>query len=307
MIKQVSILSIFLLLISCSKNPVGPDNPPKGMVYVKGGTFIMGDIWGGGTFNETPTHEVTVSSFYIGKYEVSHAEYIKFLNILNLPSDGFYNGNKIIGINDKDCAISHNGLLFHFDSSYYANDEQCPVTFVTWYGACEYCNWLSQKEGLEEAYTISSDSVKCDWEANGYRLPTEAEWEYAARSGGRDDRKWSGTNIESDLDNFCWYASTTDIDEDGRGDKSFPVGTKQPNDLGIYDMSGNVLEWCWDWCVPYPSSSQTNPRGPDSGNYRVWRSSNWRDNACDCRTTSRNGRPPLLSIKSLGFRIARPK
>ena len=288
---KILILVIIILgVIGCNKNN-------NLMVYVEGGTFTMGDVWGDRSFNETPTHEVTVSSFYMSKYEVTHVDYIEFLNSRDVSSDGSYNGNELIDMDARGCAIVHDGSSFYFDGSGKAGDEQCPVIYVTWYGTAEYCNWLSEQEGLTKAYTISSGSVECNWDANGYRLPTEAEWEYAARSQGRDDRKWSGTNSESDLGDYCWYNSNS-------SSETHPVGTKQPNDIGIYDMSGNVFEWCWDWYGDYSSFSQTDPKGPATGSNRVIRGGHWVFNAFGCRAAVRDYGDPSSS-GGVGFRLTR--
>mgnify|MGYP006297570197 FL=1 len=270
------------------------------MIFIEGGNYTMGDVWGDGFGDETPTHEVKVSSFYMSKYEVTHEEYIEFLNSRGVTSDGSYNGNELIDIDCVDCAIAHDGSSFYFGRSSYAQVRQCPVIYVTWYGAAEYCNWLSEQEGLAKAYTISSGSVKCDWNANGYRLPTEAEWEYAARSGGRDDRKWSGTDSESELGDYAWY-------DPNSGSETHPVSTKQPNDLGIYDMSGNVWEWCWDWYNSgyYSDSPSNNPTGSVSGWYRVIRGGVWYHDADYCRTVYRINYPPSQSNRGLGFRLTR--
>jgi len=169
------------------------------------------------------------------------------------------------------------------------------------YDAIEFCNKLSEQEGLNSCYSIDGANITCDFSANGYRLPTEAEWEYAARSGGRDDRKWSGINSESEIGDYCWYYLNS-------GDKVHPVGTKQPNGLRIYDMSGNVWEWCWDLYASdyYSNSPSDNPKGPASGSNRVIRGGGWCNHSGYCRTANRDYYNPSLSGNGvLGFRLTR--
>ncbi|MBP7564165.1 MAG: formylglycine-generating enzyme family protein, partial [Candidatus Cloacimonetes bacterium] len=199
--------------------------PSPEMVKVEGGTFQMGST--NGESDEKPVHSVTVSSFFIGKYEVTQKEW-----------------QAVMGDNP----------------SHFKGDNK-PVEQVTWYQTVEFCNKLSQKEDLTPAYAINGTSVSCNWNADGYRLPSEAEWEFAARGGKLSkDYTYSGSN---NLDEVGWYSSNSD--------DTHEVGTKKANELGIYDMSGNVWEWCWDLYDSYTSSAQTNPRGASSGSGRVGR------------------------------------
>jgi len=234
---------------------------PAGFVRVEGGTFQMG-----GTMydEEKPIHTVTVKSFNIGIYEVTKKEWQEIMG--NNPSN-------FMG-------------------------EDLPVDNVNWYGAVEYCNKRSIKEGLTPAYRGSGDSTICDWNANGYRLPTEAEWEYAARGGNGSpgNYTYSGSN---NADTVAWYS-------DNSGKSTKPVGTKTANKLGLYDMSGNVWEWCWDWYGNYPSGSQTDPRGPGSGTERVLRGGSWDDSASLVRSSNRSRFYPSYWLKgSYGFRLVR--
>ena len=203
--------------------------------------------------------------------------------------------------------------------------ERRPVDFVNWYDAIVYCNLLSIKEGLTPCYTIKGftapadwgtsptstgaedyddwKSVTCDFNANGYRLPTEAEWEYAARGGkaGITDGSWeyeySGSNTADDV---AWY-------EDNSDSKTHEVGKKQSNSLGLYDMSGNVWEWCWDWygsSSGYPSGTE-DPAGPDTGSYRVIRGGSWNNYASSCAVSLRRNYNPYSRINLYGFRLVR--
>ena len=187
------------------------------------------------------------------------------------------------------------------NTSSFTDSDQNPAETVNWYNAVDFCNKLSELGGLTSCYLINESDVKCNFNANGYRLPTEAEWEYAARSGGREDRKWSGTNSENNLENYALYYGTNPL----------PVATKQPNDLGIYDMSGNVWEWCWDWYDTsfYSSSTNSNPIGPMQGIRRVARGGSGIVNtgAEYCRTANRSGSYPSNAVKYLGFRISRSR
>ncbi len=233
---------------------------PEGFVFVEGGTFQMGST--SGDSDEKPVHNVSLSDFYISKYEVTQAEW-----------------QEVMGTNP----------------SYFKGNNN-PVENVTWYQAVDFCNKKSVKDGLEPVYSGSGNNMKCDFSKNGYRLPTEAEWEYAAR-GGKKSRgyTYSGSN---NIGEVAVYA--------GNNDKSTKaVAGKKPNELGIYDMSGNVWEWCWDWYSSYSSTAQTDPVGPTSGSYRVRRGGSWYISASGCRVANRINGSPTNSSRNIGFRLAR--
>jgi formylglycine-generating enzyme len=233
------------------------------MVRVEGGTFQMGTA-NGGDDDERPVHTVTVKSFYMGKYEVTQKEWQEVMR--NNPSN--FKGDNL------------------------------PVENVSYYNAIEYCNKLSQREGLTPAYSGSGDNITCDWNANGYRLPTEAEWEYAAKGGNGSpgNYTYSGSNTIGDV---AWYV-------DNSGGRTQPVGTKAANSLGIHDMSGNVWEWCWDWYGGYSSGSQNDPRGASSGTSRVVRGGGWGYSAGALCSALRSYDYPSCRYGYLGFRLARP-
>jgi len=252
-------------------------------VYVPGGTFTMGNTLGGGNSDELPTHQVTLSAFYIGKYEVTQSEWLATMGYN--PATGY-------GVGDD-----------------------YPVYNVSWYSIIKYSNLRSLAEGFTPVYTISGttnpdnwgavptssnavwDAAICSWAANGYRLPTEAEWEYAARGGATTpDYQYSGSN---DIEAVAWY------DENNTPYGTKPGGGKAANGLGIYDMSGNIWEWCWDWDGSYSSAAQNNPTGQGNGSYRLLRGGYWDDGAGSCRVSNRSVSYPYGSNVNPGFRLCR--
>jgi formylglycine-generating enzyme required for sulfatase activity len=175
----------------------------------------------------------------------------------------------------------------------YFKGSNFPVEKVTWFEAVEFCNRLSQLEGLTLVYTINGKDVSCNWSANGYRLPTEAEWEYACRAGTTTPYN-TGNNITTSQANYNGYYS-----------RPISVGSYAPNPWGLYDMHGNVDEWCWDWYGSYSSGAQTNPRGPASGTYHVVRGGNWYNYSPGLRSAYRGLFSPSVQEESIGFRVVR--
>ncbi len=168
-----------------------------------------------------------------------------------------------------------------------------PVETVSWYDCIEYCNLRSKSEGLEECYSGSGDNVECDFTKNGYRLPTESEWEWAARGGFKSGGfEYAGSD---NIDDVAWYRRNL-------GQTTHPVKQKQPNELGLYDMSGNVWEWCWDW---YDGTGIRPPYGSASGSYRIFRGGGWSSNADICSVSYRHYGSPSITHGDLGFRLAR--
>jgi formylglycine-generating enzyme required for sulfatase activity len=221
------------------------DDGPVPMVFVQGGTFTMGctgEQGGGCDDDEKPAHSVTVSDFYIGKYEVTQKQWVE-----------------VMGSNPSEF-----------------KGDDLPVEKVSWDDVQEFIRKLNQQTGKK------------------YRLPTEAEWEYAARGGNKSGGyKYSGGNNIGDV---AWYDGNS-------SNKTNKVGKKSPNELGIYDMSGNVREWVSDWFGNYPSGAQTNPAGPSSGSYRVRRGGSWSYDAGDCRVSYRDGYDPDSRSGNIGFRL----
>ena len=290
----VAAVMLIITASSCGKKTTEPDDVPTSMVYVRGGSFIMGNTRGELFPHEYPTHTVTLSSFYIGKYEVTQVEYSLYM----LPSHEWSNED---GLGDN-----------------------YPAYNISWYDAIKYCNLRSRAEGLNSCYTIDGsknpadwgevpnhfahpnrptwDAVICDFNANGYRLPTEAEWEFAARGRTNDPNYlYSGSD---DINAVAWYYETAESLMGSR-----PVGQKAPNSLGIYDMSGNVEEWCWDWFGGYSENPQTNPTGPDGadGMERMMRGGYWDSSAEMCRVSCRIPGDPSWPFFTQGLRVCRTK
>jgi formylglycine-generating enzyme required for sulfatase activity len=214
------------------------------MVFVEGGTFQMGSS--SGESDEQPVHTVQLSSFSIGKYEVTQAQW-----------------KAVMGNNP----------------SAFSGCDQCPVEYVSWNDVQLFISKLNQLTGKT------------------YRLPTEAEWEYAAR-GGKNSQgfTYSGSN---QIDVVAWYSSNS-------GDKTHIVGDKRANELGLYDMTGNVWEWCSDWYGGYSTSAQTNPKGPISGDNRVFRGGSWYFAVTYCRLSHRLRIGPEDRDHRIGFRLVLP-
>ena len=182
-------------------------------------------------------------------------------------------------------------VMGHNPSEFQGLDR--PVETVSWYDAVSFANALSIRFDLSPAYEINGASVVCHFQSNGWRLPTEAEREYLARGG--ESHLFAGND---DVDSVAWYS-------DNSGGESAAVGDKTANAFGLYDMSGNVNEWCWDWFGDYSSDSETDPQGPSRGSNRVIRGGSWFHAASLSRSSFRHGRDPSLSYSDVGFRLVR--
>jgi len=268
-------IGIALLLVAAGYAFAQTGEVPSDMVRISGGTFTMGSPANepGRYDDEGPQHQVTVSSFYMGKYEVTQREY-----------------QEVMGTNPS----SFKG-------------DNLPVESVSWYDAVEYCNRLSEKEKLTPAYTIDKNrkdgnndneydeikwTVRWNRNANGYHLPTEAEWEYACRAGTTTAYN-TGVSITN---NTGWY-------HDNSAGSTHEVGQKPANAWGLYDMHGNVWEWCWDWYGKYASDTQTDPAGASAESDRVVRGGGWLSSAQFVRSAFRGCDTP--SKRDSGFRLAR--
>ena len=319
------------------------------MVSVPAGTFTMGrrDDGDDGTYGdstELPRHQVTLSAYQIGKYEVTNGQYCDVLNwalgrgYLKNSSSGAYTGGDVyasggfllLAVSDSQCQIQYSGGSFTWKSRIGSGNanysmENHPVVDVTWYGAVAFCNWSSEKEGLTPCYNLRTWALTVPY-PNGYRLPTEAEWERAAAWDG--SKHWVYSFISDTLTgkNRCnyWdiYASGTHVNPLGlthpytspvgwfNGTNVSPNGSVQtvnsPSPVGAYDMGGNVWEWCHDWYGSYSSDAQSDPTGPGSGIARVERGGGWYNFFHQFRSASRSLLYTLPDYwnSSFGFRLA---
>ncbi|MBL8216448.1 MAG: formylglycine-generating enzyme family protein [Bryobacterales bacterium] len=268
--------------------PVKTANDGHGeLVYVPAGPFKMGDNFGDGESRERPVHTVDLDAFYIGKFEVTNAEFRKFRDDPGYEDPKFWpNGRPV----PKDQvpywtqAVNHGGGT--------PDSDPYPVIGVNWDTAVAYCNWLSAKTGKK------------------YRLPTEAEWEKAAR--GTDQRRYPwGNSIERGDANFVGSQKYDTVRIAGFYDGSNRDGLQTRNaasPYGVYDMAGNIMEWCADWYSRdyYQVSPKKNPKGPEKGAYRVLRGGTFFEDAFDLRSYRRSAAwPSVQSHRMIGFRVAR--
>ncbi len=218
------------------------------MVLVQGGSFVMGSPQG--ELDETP-HQVSVRSFWMDRYEVTQEQY-----------------ERLMGENPSRW-----------------KGPQNPVEQIRWPNAIAYCNARSQEEGLEPAYNLATG--ECNFDATGYRLPTEAEWEYAARAGSTTE--YSFGDDPAELKRYAWFKGNSPLR------RPSPVGQKEPNAWGLYDLYGNVCEWCHDWYEEeyYQHSPEQDPRGPTTGTTRVLRGGSWNSKSDECRSAYRLYEEPV--------------
>lgn len=271
--------SLVLVLLGC-KNP-SPDPVVERLSDYTGTRVGTLKAVEGGTFNNG-TADMTVSSFRMSQYEVTRTQVYD-----------------IMGTDPSDTS--------------YSSGTSDPVQMISWYYAIAFCNKLSIAESLTPVYTVTGvdfatltfaaiptatnadwDAATADWSANGYRLPTEAEWQFAARGGNSSNGyTYAGSNTVGDV---AWYATYS----------THTVGGKTANELGLYDMSGNVYEWCWDWYDTYPATAQSDYRGAASGTNRILRGGSWRYSATSCTVAYRYYYNPYYQNSPFGFRVVRP-
>ena len=316
-ILALSFLALRVLVLSAQTSTA------TDMARMEGGSFRMGAIIGEGNSDEKPLREVRLSSFSLAKWELTVAEFRDFVQSTGYRTSAEIIGNSLVDKDGSGDWDEHAG--FSWKNPGFVQTDRDPVVCVSFYDAVAYCNWRSQKEGLDPTYTINWErdfmkwpatwnsgvdpGIQCDFRANGYRLPTEAEWEYAARSRGKEYLYVWGNgmptgNIADTSAKRQYSKWTTWEGYDDGYIYTAPVGSYRSNELGLFDMEGNVGERCWDKYGTYSASTESNPTGKASGKFRVNRGGSWYERPYNLRIFRRNQRLPYSSSSDMGFRLA---
>jgi formylglycine-generating enzyme required for sulfatase activity len=343
-----SLIAIFAVGVFLTGCPSPAPSAPE-MVSVSAVTFTMGRTDGGddalygglGANDELPRHQVTLSAYQIGKYAVTNGEYADILNwalaqgYLKNQGGAAYDVGDVYAENERvlfttgsSCQITYTGSQFSsrvragLPGATLYSMALHPVEDVTWFGAAMYCNWLSESQGLTPCYDINNWT--CNFSANGYHLPTEAQWERAAAWDTAANKHWiygimsdtlsgktrcnyltGGTDYVNPfgLEDYPYTSPEGWFDGVNVSPNGGVVTVDSPSPVGCYDVCGNAQQWCNDWYAAYTSAASTDPRGPSSGSVlRVLRGSGWGSARRYCRSACRYA---ILPMNISGFRIAR--
>ncbi len=276
-----------------------PIDPLQNFVLIPATTsFMMGSTTEVGRSSDETEHEVALSGFYMSKYELSIGEFKAFL----ASEDNIY-----LPVGERSMTYYNN------NNNGWEETDKHPITKVSWDAAVRYCNFRSKQARLDTCYTFNADgSIKnCDFTKKGYRLPTEAEWEYACRANTTGTPFASGDNITTAQANYDGNYPYNGNPKGTYLEKTVPVdiATYYKNAFGLEHMHGNVWEWCWDWYksdyYPTDGSVQTNPTGPTTGSNRVIRGGSWSNHAVDLRSAYREYDAPGNWSVNIGFRLAK--
>ncbi len=305
--KSLFLLSLILLTSSswyyennfwpqkaAAKEVKKPLHPLPDMAFVKGACFKMGNFFETGNSDELPFHDVCLDNFFIAKYEVTIGDFRRFVDATAYVTEVEKEGKGWILNKTGDNWEEQEGISWRNPG--FDQEENHPVTMVSWNDAMAYINWLNKERGMK------------------YRLPTEAEWEFAARDGGKFieyswGNEWPDGNIAGDesWNHFPKRPWPVWEDYDDSYVYTSPRGSFKPNSFGLYDMTGNVWEWCADWYKGdyYEKSPRKNPKGPVTGTHRARRGGSWFSSPKSIRTTLRDSGTPNEMDFYLGFRLAR--
>lgn len=309
------------------------DTEMGNMLFIEGGTFDMGDVFHEGVRFAEPVHQVTLTGYYLSRYEVTVEEFAAFVKDAEYVTSA-EKGSKGAGRKDDEygARLASCGAWVldpaagpswvtgaNWRNPRYEQSPKDPVTCLSWTDAATYCNWLSTREGLPITYDVKTGAL-LDAEGRptadvtkvrGYRLPTEAEWEYAARERGKKVRFGNGQDIArpSEMNFNAADGEFAFVEKGEFRKKTTPVDSFRPNSLGLYDMSGNVWEWCSDFVGRYPKRPQTNPYQQNGmiGPRRAARGGPWIGDASFARVSARMGWLADDRCNNIGFRIARSK
>ena len=293
---KIGIIITTLLIVRLPGIAQMPD-----MIPIPGGIFQMGHS--AGDADEKPVHKVELSSFYLARTETTFTQFKTFVDACGYVTDAERGDGSFVwdslGWHKKDQINWRHDERGRLRSRTGGNYGDYPVLHLSWQDAAHYCNWLSMQSGLQQVYTIQEDTVWSTFSATGYRLPSEAEWEYAAAEAKASQAQpYSGSGS---LHALAWCSGNSNH-------RVHATAQRKANKFGLYDLTGNVWEWCHDWYARdfyTQSQAKANPTGPLKGQEHGLRGGSWNNNRAHGRLTNRSSRYPDFRDGSVGFRVAR--